>query len=230
MTSLAKRVIACFTDHPHTLFSGVVGFGLGMLAMLPLGWRLPDATASLIGAMFGAAAAVSGALWAANAKQRQEDARADEKQRHLASMIAVAVIPEIVGARRNFVLIANRLDAAIKEADKAQDVSGVLGVLGASTLDSKMCERYMDKLEAFGSEAANIVEAVGAILDINTTNPALTAPIKVLTWAQVRGVVVGRSVMARGQADHLRETIKLLARHHPRPVEVEQWADLPFIH
>jgi hypothetical protein len=213
--------------HPHSLVCAALGLFAGVLLKIPTGWALPDPTASLVGAFAGAAAAVGGALWAANAKQHQEDAKDDLRRRHLASMVAAAIFPEIGSARRNFIVIADRLDEAIKDAD-AGNLTGVYAVLASSTLTSEMCEKFMDRLEAFGSDSSQVVEAVGAILDLGRTNSALIEPIKSVGWtSEARTVVLTQAKKGRLYAAAMARAVITLSKYHPRPEEVVSVASWP---
>jgi hypothetical protein len=222
MDRAIERVVSWFTDHPHTLVSLAIGICVGVLMKIPTGWVLPEA-GSLVGAACGALAAVGSALWAANAKQRKEDARADTQQRQIASMIAAAIVPEIVNAHRNFITVANHLDAAIQDADRTGDIDAVCALLNESRLGSDMCERYMGQLHAFGKDATVVVEAVGAILDIQVSNKALVAPVRNFGWNATREMVVIRTRFARAYSDNFTNTIRVLAEYHPRSEEVLGW-------
>jgi hypothetical protein len=226
MGKIIRPILSWMSAHPHSLVCLAFGLFVGALIKFPTGWMLPDPTASLIGAFAGAAAAVGGALWAANAKQHQEDAKADFRQRHLASMIAAAIFPEIASARRNFVVIADRLDEAIKEAD-AGNLTGVYAILASSKLASEMCEKFMDRFEAFGSDSSQVIEAVGAIFEVGATNLSLVEPIKNTGWIDARDVVVLQARKARFYADALERAILTLSKHHPRPEEVVRLASWP---
>lgn len=226
MTSIVRSAVSWMSAHPHSLVCAALGIFTGVLLKIPAGWALPDPTASLIGAFAGAAAAVGGALWAANAKQHQEDAKADLRQRHLASMIASAIIPEIASARRNLDLIATTLNEAIKKADTGNLVD-VYAVLASSELTSDMCEKFIDRFEAFGPDSSQIVEAVGAILDIGRTNSSLVDPIKNTSWADARDVVLTQARKSHFYAKALARAVITLSKYHPRPEEVARLAAWP---
>ncbi|GLQ45681.1 hypothetical protein GCM10007862_07320 [Dyella lipolytica] len=101
MAKALKKIFDWVSAHPHSLVCVFLGLLGGVLIRFPGGWVLPDPTASLIGAFAGAGAAVGGALWAANAKQRQEDARvairAEAHAAYIFNEIAIVYgfIPEI---------------------------------------------------------------------------------------------------------------------------------------
>lgn len=223
----AKAVFNWISAHPHSLVCGAVGTFIGVLIKFPAGWSLPDPAASLVGAFAGAAAAVGGALWAANAKQHQEDLKDVVHQKHIATIVASAIVPEVASARRNLVLIADNLDRAIRDADSG-DLSTVRAVLSVSKLGSEMCERFIDRFEAFGSDASQIIEAVGAILDVGSTNTALVEPIRAAGWTpEAKDVVRMQADKARMYASALSRAVVTLAKYHPRPDEVAQMATWP---
>ena len=209
--------------HPHSLACVALGLLVGVLLKFPKGWVLPDPSASLIGAFAGAAAAVGGALWAANAKQHQEDAKDDRRQKHMATMIAAAIFPEIASAKLNLALIADRLGEAIVEAEGGS-LTGLRAILTASRLPSGMCEKFIDRFEVFGSDASQIVEAVGAILDVGSTNASLAEPLMDVGWTvETREVFCLQENKARHYARSLARTVLTIAKYHPRPDEVRGW-------
>lgn len=224
---LMRAAFKWVSTHPHSLVCMSIGLFVGVLIKFPTGWSLPDPAASLVGAFAGAAAAVGGALWAANAKQHQEDLKDVVRQKHIATIVASAIIPEVASARRNFVLIADQLDQAINDADSG-DLSRVCAMLAASKLDSEMCERFIDRIEAFGADASQIMEAVGAILDVGSTNPALVEPIRAAGWTpEAKDAVRKQADKARFYAEALARAVITLAKYHPRPDEVTKLARWP---
>lgn len=120
MRKLVKAMIV-WLFHPRSMICAALGLFAGVLLKFPTGWSLPDSTASLIGAFAGAGAAVGGALWAANAKQRQEDEmfarRAELKLHTLQCSVADALYADLRTAKT---MCESQLDqaAAIKAAPK----------------------------------------------------------------------------------------------------------------
>ncbi|WP_430389665.1 hypothetical protein [Dyella sp. 20L07] len=219
MAAPLGRSIAWLSSHPHTIVSLMSGVALGIALTFPLGWRLGDPSA-LVGAAIGAAAAVGGALWAANAKQRQEDARSDSRQRDLATMVAAAIAPEIISATKNLRLIAARLTESIAKMDDGGDIANVTGVLSGAKLDSAMCLLFIDKLDSFGRDASPMIEAVGAILDSNSSHSSLVEPLRHVEWVTARDVIVTRAKLAVFYANNIETAVHKLADYHPRGKEI----------
>lgn len=223
MLMYLRRVQTWFARHPHTLLSSVLGVGVGTALTIPLGWKLPDSVSALVGAAIGAAAAVAAALWAANAKQHQEDARADQRQRHMAMMVAAAIAPEIAGGSVNLKMIAGRLREAVATVDKGATVDHLVGILKGSVLVSQMCERFIDKLESFGPDANVIVQCIGAILDSNSSHVGLVLPVENVAWTEVRSVILSRADVADIYSTRLKESLMVLAKHHPDGYMIVRW-------
>lgn len=221
-----RRVGLWLNERPSTLVAGAAGLLIGTLLTLPLGWKLPDSMSALVGAIVGAGAAVGGAIWAANVKQIHENQRADSRDRRVAAIVACAIAPEIASARRNMLMIASRMEEAIAAIDKGARLEEITAVLGAAHLDSGFCERFIDRLDAFGEDAPRIMETVGAILESNSSSAALVEPIRHVEWRLARSLLEMRVVVLWAYAPKISETLRVLASYHPSKDEVAAWADL----
>ncbi|WP_250627229.1 hypothetical protein [Pinirhizobacter soli] len=210
-------------EHPHTLISFALGLLAGSVITIPLGWTLPGTAASLVGATVGVAGAVGGGLWAANAKQRQEERRADMANHDMAAMVASAIVPEIASARKTLLLISTSLRSAIDIADKDKSTAAVAGVLGAANIETAMCERFMGQFQVFGSHAAELVEAVGAMMDVTKTSETAFRLVKSVSWSEMREVMVQRTKLANYYAANLESAIKILRTFHPRGSQDQFW-------
>jgi hypothetical protein len=209
-------------EHPHSLVCLASGFVVGIFLRYPTGWVLPDPIAAMAAAFAGAAAAVGGALWAANAKQQEEDARAEERRQHVAKMIATIIYPEIASAQRNMKMIATRLEEQIPTAD-AGNQNSIIGMLRASALDHPMCLKFVDRLDVFGDKGPLVIEAIAAIADMGTL-PTIAELIPNVEWKEARVVVVMRIQAMRFYAERLGDVLRAIAPYHPRPNEVIQVA------
>ena len=200
-----------------------MGLLVGSIATLPFGWELPNAAASFLGAAVGVAGAVSAGLWAANEKQRKEELRSSEARGDIAALIASAITPEIANARKVLAFIADKLDEEIKMADLG-DVSFVASTLETLTIDTTMCERFVSRLEAFGTQAAELVEAIGALFDINSAYPRLGKIVRSGDWVKTGPIVKNRAYLARFYASNLVAALDVLKQHHHRGNNAVLWA------
>ncbi|MEX1828845.1 hypothetical protein [Luteibacter sp. CQ10] len=114
----ARRWLA---DHAPALFGAICAYAAGLFTMLPLGFHLPEYSATLVGAMVGAGAAVMGAMWAASYTQRagQEELEKQRQARALAlAFLAIDDIDRMISRLRDvqrsvaFAQAAGNWDAA----------------------------------------------------------------------------------------------------------------------
>lgn len=215
MRTSVRKVFAWFQIHPHTLVSLCIGVGIGVAITIPLGWKLPDSVAALLGAVIGAGAAVGAALWAANAKQLQEDAKADLRTRHLASLIAMAITGEVATAVRTIDLLARELRMAIDEADRIGNGMPVAGVLEGCVVEAPMCARFIDRIDAFGDDSPEVFKAIDTILGTNAYLKSLSAIVRDDVWPGTRNVVSIRAETAALHPDALLKTLAVLAKYNP---------------
>ena len=225
MIAAARRVGTWLQAYPHTLISFCVGLGSGMAITMPLGWRLPDSSATLIGAMIGAGAAVGGALWAANAKQRQEEGKADEKQEQVARMIASAIAEEVAVGQRIINWQLESIRSAMSKDGDAEFRSRVLEIFRAAEIEHSMCKMFADRLDAFGVDAPLVMDAVASILSANATNRSLAALICDYPWPEVKIIIDSRVEALRLLSSNLRRYMTLIAKYHPAGGEILKLID-----
>lgn len=223
MAAFLRRVGAWLTRHPHAMVSFSIGLLVGIGVTTPFGWELPGPAASLVGAVVGIGGAVGSALWAANAKQRQEEITADRSRKHVASMIAAAITPEIANARKLMTFVAERLDIAIKTADESGDSIGVRLLLEGGTVDSAMCERFLPQFSAFGDDAPGLIEAVGSMIDTTRSNLSTAALMVNNPWRDTRDLAVGRAKMMAFYGTALVAALELVRKSHFRGAEDGLW-------
>jgi len=225
MIGAARRVGTWLQAYPHTLISFCIGLGGGMAITMPFGWRLPDSSAALIGAMIGAGAAVGGALWAANAKQRQEELKTDEKQEQVARMIASAIAEEVAVGQRIMNWQIESIRSAIGDGADADCKSKVLEIFRAVDIEHSMCKMFADRLDAFGVDAPLVMDAVASILSANATNRTLAALINDYPWSEVKIIIDSRVEALRLLSSNLRRYMTLIAKYHPAGGEILKLID-----
>lgn len=115
---LLTRIVVWLGDNGHLLLCAVISFLLGLATMLPLGVALPDAVASLIGALLGSLATIGGALilWKAQEHQRTT---------HLARSIAMQ-FGSTLYACREVLLLTNNLKHVIDDANRHLEADQVM--------------------------------------------------------------------------------------------------------
>jgi hypothetical protein len=119
--------------------------------------------------------------------------------------------------------VADQLVEEIKLADLG-DVTFVASTLETLTIDTLMCERFVSRLEAFGPHAAELVEAIGALLDINAAYPRLGNLVRSGDWLKTGPIVKNRAYLARFYASNLRGALDVLKKHHHRGDNEVLWA------
>jgi hypothetical protein len=141
MAGILARASNWIASHASTLFGFVCAYAAGLFTMLPLGFHLPEYSATLVGAMVGAAAAVMGAMWAATYTQRasREEGNRQREARALAlAFLAIDDIDRMISrlkdAQRSvaFAQAAGNWDAA----KSAIQSSGIAVTAGMRTLMS----------------------------------------------------------------------------------------------
>ena len=103
-------------EHPHTIASFAIGLLAGIGICLPLGWKLPDAIASLVGAAAGAAAAVGGAVWAAREKQEFENRNEAVRQDRRAHLMIIGAMEPILLMRLSIMSVR----AVLRQAEEGK--------------------------------------------------------------------------------------------------------------
>ena len=88
-----SRVFGWLAGHATTLIAAAVAFLAGVCVMLPMGWKLPESAAALLGAVIGAVATIGGAvlLWQVQERQRSH---------HLARSICQQFADVLSGAQQ----------------------------------------------------------------------------------------------------------------------------------
>jgi uncharacterized protein YqiB (DUF1249 family) len=220
MRAAYRKVGSWLQEHPHTLVSLCAGVGIGLAIAIPLGWKLPDSAAALVGALIGAGAAVGGALWAANYKQLQEVLKADEKQAYAASMIASALALEIAAAQQILSWHYPQLMEAIADADRTGNAVRVQALFGSVDLSTTMCTRFVDKLDVFGGDAPMILDAVSMVLNTNQNAKAVEQLVAKNPWTAVELLAKKTAEGSRLTANNLKGAMRLIAKYHGAGAEI----------
>lgn len=227
MENILKRVTPWLRAHPHTMVALAAGLLLGVAICLPLGWKLPDPVAAILGAAIGAGAAVGGALWAANAKQSQEDAKADERRRQVAHMIAAAIASEISLTHNFLAWQAEQLRSAIPGADISGSGDRVRELFANTKVSAEMCRTFLERLDVFGSDTPVVVGVVSSILEFNPTNESIADLLETYNWKSARGPVVTRLRAIEMLVGNFTAGMKVLVKHHPYGDKIMDLLEVP---
>lgn len=156
MGKMVKTILGWVSAHPHSIVFTALGLLVGVLLKFPSGWTPPDPMASVVGAFAGAAAAVGGALWAANAKQHQEDAKVALHEHRIAAAIAPALIGDLNVAAH---VLRELKDNAFKltQSRVAHHEEFEQALKSVTRIRLNAFDRFNDLLPLLGKESAPIV-------------------------------------------------------------------------